>query len=207
MLRGSWNQAILYDVDWLTKNIKSLVDVEGAASEVQIKPFRFRIQIGNVIIKPSSELLIIEPQTAAPGILDEVMSVAAEIWEKLPHTPITAIGHNYGFRLDEDDYYLSDDTRLDDLVKKQLPEQISSTLRQTTNYAYRNGLEFTDKEYILNIFYEHKRGNTRSLEFNFHYDVKNCEQEQINSIISSFSENYALAQDLADNMIKRRTND
>lgn len=143
----------------------------------------------------------------APGLLDKVAKAGIEIWDKLPHTPITAVGHNFGFLLDVDDYYLTDDTHLDDLVRKNLPKNMSKTLEPTKNFVYRNGFEFSGKDYVLNIIYEQNRENMRTLEYNFHYNVQNSDKEQIRSMITSFSENYALAQEIADKMIVRRISD
>ena len=201
-IQGAWNQAIL-NPEWLVKHVPSLSEPsEQPVVEMMLFPFRIRVAIEDVFIKPSQEFLVIEPRNSAPDIFERISKIGEEIYEQLQHTPITAIGHNFAFTLDAEESFIFNHTSQDEFFKDSLPDDLSASLESDTASQLRYSLNFTDKQYTLNVTFESEADGTRRLHLNFHHDLPSRTPKEVNEFLTSFVENYATVDNLKNTMIK-----
>lgn len=91
---GSWNLAI-FSLDWLGKNLFKKEDV---TIEFALAPkFPARLSANKVRITPSADSILFAPTDLSDKHLISTEQVACNLLTLLPHTPITAIGINFGF--------------------------------------------------------------------------------------------------------------
>ena len=194
---GRWNQAILTP-DWLTKNVRSLSNQAAPNPEFQmpLTPLRVRLGFPDFYIKPEIDQLIIESRHDTSVAFGKMSQTLKEICEKLSHTPISAIGHNFTFLLNEQErLHGLDFLAIENTVKENLRNintDVGTIARSSSQFVC--GLEMQDKPYTLNLHIEHTNENARIVQFNFHYVVgETTERQSINEIIDNFERNYAVS--------------
>ncbi len=201
-IAGAWNQAIL-NPDWLVKHVPSLSEPSAPpAVEMTIFPFRIRVAFEDVFIKPSQESLVIEPRKSDSDTLEKISKISEEIYKQLQHTPVTAIGHNFAYTLDSDESFTSTNTNIDEPFKDNLPGDLSASIEPDIASQLRYSLNFTDKQYTLNLTLENKVDGTRMLHFNFHHNLRSRTIEEVNVLLTSFLESYDIANNFKNKMIK-----
>lgn len=156
---GRWNVAI-FSPAWLSKNVLQSKDV---TLEVGIEPgLPRRVTGDNVVLIPTNSRLILAPNDLGDGTLCRMEQVACKVLELLTHTPISAVGINYGYRI----------SPLTEELRAKLPVILS------TEFAKEN-LSIRSREYkwtfqydqeTLNVTYQ-SDGEEATILFNFHKDV------------------------------------
>lgn len=99
VLRGSWNLALLTP-EWVAKTLYATEELE---VEVALKPaaHRMRYFYEDALFIPEAERVIIGMRRYREGLQLENEALAVRLLEELPHTPLVAIGVNYGFSVSE----------------------------------------------------------------------------------------------------------
>jgi hypothetical protein len=94
VLAGSWNPRI-FSAEWLSKHIFGENELQVEFPDEPFAPYRFTAR--NVRITPSTHFVALVALDYGDATLRELERQARVILETLPHTPISAIGVNYGF--------------------------------------------------------------------------------------------------------------
>lgn len=109
------------------------------------------------------------PQQENEQCYENITSLSLGIYEKLPHTPISNIGHNISYQLVENERFK--------LFKTDLLGTYREFHDENLKTEYFNSLQIkhtiTFENYILNLTYDMDQ-ERNVLAFNFHYDVKNA---------------------------------
>ncbi len=164
---GSWNPAIIEPV-WVTRELPWLknpgqVEVQVA---VGISPAAVRFRLEDVLIQPTPGRLELYAQKEEVSVYERMSKIAVEIAARLPHTPITAIGHNIAYVLSEEEEFVKlPGNDLDDLQEwyRSVAEAIAvNSCKMTHTIQY--------DDHIINIAYVVGR-QERGIEFNYHYAV------------------------------------
>jgi len=161
---GAWNPAIIQP-SWLKKEFPHIIKEDTATIQAVLgssAPLQFEIE-KKVIIASSHSNLTFTPQKVDDETLDFISKLSSGIQEKLPHTPITAAGCNFVFKLGENEYFKIDDLEKNDTLNEfynnlSLPELTSKNVHHT--------LAFED--YCLNIRYSYN-GRNKIIQYNYDY--------------------------------------
>lgn len=164
VILGKWNKYIL-SPEWSAGNIFNLekLRVEFGIS-VDLPP---RYIGSDVRMTPSEDTVIFTALEHTDEALAKIEEYASSLFEKLPYTPIGAFGINFGFVEKAGSgslssiFDLTDDTKL---VESGCSIKQKSISRQ---------LNFSEKTLNLTIA---QLNSEIAFEFNFHYDVKNCQE-------------------------------
>ena len=93
---GTWNTSI-FSVAWLGKNVFGAREL---LLEVGTEPgVPRRVTADDVVVIPSDSRLIVVPKNLEETTLVKAERVACKILELLKHTPINAVGVNFGYRV------------------------------------------------------------------------------------------------------------
>lgn len=103
IIAGSWNPAILNDPNWFGRSILELppgqnfnMNLEMAVAEQSIRKLSF---LGiSFIASPQALVFFIDPTDAESG--NRAISTARKVLEVLMHTPVSGIGFNFQFLLE-----------------------------------------------------------------------------------------------------------
>lgn len=173
VITGRWNVAI-FNPAWLGKNVFQSDEI---MLEVGIEPGLPRRLTGdNVVVIPTNSRLMLAPSDLEEGTLLRMEQVAYKILSLLQHTPVNALGINYGYKI----------SPLTQELRDKLPVLLSTELG-------REGLVMRSREYKWTVQYENRTlnincksdGDEANILFNFHLDVTDTEvaAENINGKI------------------------
>jgi len=92
---GQWNPAI-FSPDWVARN---LVHEDSIETQIAVGPIarNVRYQTTNLLVIPQQDRLIIGCRNVEAATLIEMERCARTALELLSHTPINAVGINFGF--------------------------------------------------------------------------------------------------------------
>ena len=169
VLNGAWNPAILAP-DWVAEHV---LNKKGEDLPVVIDmpaPFTggpWRLHIDGIIYVPHRNRLLVSPDLAITS--DTLRSTAGfvkSVLSKLPHTPISAMGHNFGYEEESpSDLQLSLVTAPKSILIDRITSEQVDISRQETVTQFR----LADCSLNLKFYYE---GGKFYAEFNFHYAEK-----------------------------------
>ncbi len=94
VINGHWNRMI-FTPDWIGKKIFNVPKVERLLSMAPVSPIIYRTD--DIILSAAEEKLIISLRKLNEVCMTDAESKALTILKLLPHTPISAIGVNFGF--------------------------------------------------------------------------------------------------------------
>jgi len=158
---GLWNTYI-FSPDWLAK---SLLGREEIAIEFLIatgKP-QVRFSTDQLIFAAVEDKIVIAPKDSKDQTLSEVERVAKRLIELLPHTPVSGIGINMGFTVDE-----------------LPPAVLRSFALEDTHKLSAEGITIENTDIVRRLRTEDELVNLRiasgatsspELHFNFHRDI------------------------------------
>ncbi|HEB30155.1 MAG TPA: hypothetical protein ENI15_04685 [Spirochaetes bacterium] len=193
VIAGNWNLGILTP-DWIIKEfpdkIKQKKDVP---IEVSIGIGSIRFTIDDIIIQPNLNRLDLITNIEDDLHYNKIMDIALGIVQKLPHTPLSAIGHNISYYLTTETFKFFDEEKLD-LFEDRYKEIIKNTV--FNSQQIKHSLDFED--HILNIIYEVNRKKSH-VNFNFNYKVS--DRKKIESYISSFKENISSSKNIFKKLV------
>ena len=175
--------------------------------EFQFFPQQMRIGLGHLFIFPSPERLAITINTDDPEVFDTIGAIAEQIYQKLPHTPIKAIGHNFSFILDKaesfkDGVCFEAGNNIASSINLALPDADTQLIKNNLQSSFK----ISDQSYILNVSqYYSGKPDEDSVSFNFHYVTDDYDQERYVKTLLAFSKNHEQAKKFKDQVLKGGT--
>jgi hypothetical protein len=169
VIAGSFNPAILTP-SWIGKNVLDppvvdefpvyvIAPIMGAAP-----PAKF--SLSGFTYSPGYQFLTFYTDGMDAAASERVCDVAARILNLLPHTPITGIGFNFGFRDDHPSVQL--------LRLLAISPTFADALGQGAEVVGRNWLNVASWGAALVTLQTGIRGSDYSLDLNFHYSSQDA---------------------------------
>lgn len=166
VLAGNWNVAI-FSPHWLSKNLFHSDSITLEFPLVPGLPPRFTAE--GVIIFPSSDRVIFAPRTLTDELLTKTEKMACELLNLLQHTPITAVGVNFGF-----------------IEKEPTQELLVHFVDKDAALLADAGFEIIERTFARKLIYQGQQINLSTkielneikVDLNFHTDVQSAEQAQ-----------------------------
>ena len=178
---GIWNLGILTP-QWYAKEFPDLIkQKEFSSVEIEIGTGALKIPVEDIVINPNPGKLIFFSQNDNASKFELIEKLAKGTVEKLPHTPITALGHNISYFTDEKKFRLFNPDILDkceDFYKKEVSVSSLNTQRTIHSLSHEN--------FTLNLTYEFTR-KKNFVSFNYHYEVSGI--DKIQEYILDFKKN------------------
>ena len=194
VLVGFWNKGILTP-DWLKDQFPSIITDTDITVEIAFGPKpQITLNTSDMLIVPSSSRLVIHSKSKSNKTNEKIVKLTNGIIELLPHTPITAIGHNIAYSCDKElhlnFFNNNDDDGIYDYYKKKFEGDLISQ-RFTHCVAY--------EEKKLNISYNILK-EKMIIEFNFSYQINNI-SNKIN-VVNDFIKNLNFSKKIMDKVVK-----
>lgn len=209
VIAGSWNPAILTP-EWvlihgLNKTLDGTNKITAAIPVGYLFQFpRFELEDLSFIAR--TDALVFFPTATEEGRLAILETVAKCTLEKLCHTPITGIGHNFEFQ---------DDTPNPDLLghfslaQQHIVDVMPDGFSVASN-EIKTSIKHATEDVIINISSSFDGGRL-GVKFNFHYPVDSTTKalEILNSDaeFKSLYKNYLIAKDLTSQLYGEVTDD
>lgn len=160
---GNWNVSI-FSPGWVGKNI---FDEKTVTLEVGIgAELRRRLTVNDVIVIPQSSRLMVTPNVIDDKTLERMEDAVCKILGLLSHTPVSAVGVNFGFRVKP----LTDSlSKIPAVLTEELASEGLAIESRETKWTVGYG---STREKILNL--SAQIGKDEALiKFNFHSDTEN----------------------------------
>lgn len=202
IILGSWNQAIL-NVNWIRENIDSLKN-ESPIVQAQYPtfPIPIRLEYENLYIMPEQASLVLRPKNETSEAMKSIKIVSQEILKLLPHTPISAIGHNFSYTLESNELFKQVELELDKNLKESITSHGDLVFEQIDYTKKSFGLKFADKSYDLNLsFINNIISKTLQINFNYHYNMAGKPPENLLETLSKFVENFECSGNIVSNSV------
>lgn len=162
---GNWNMAIL-NPDWVASEI---LEKEQVGIEALIGPGMpsYRYISDEFIIIPRPDRVTISSTLTTPASLNRVESLACTVLEKLPVTPISAIGVNFGY-MEEEVIELAEIFAISDRMK------IADAGLDVFESTIVRSMKFDEK--MLNLRISQKEDGNIRIHLNYHKAVSSAEE-------------------------------
>ena len=198
MLLGSWNSAIL-NPKWLSEKVFDIKE-ETYNMEISMDMFlKTRIKIQDIYFMPTQNNLTIFTSNNVKDVQESfklIEKATKKIFELLPFTPISAIGHNFIYELGESEVFSLElhfqGANYSALYKKMSGKPIESSLVKHTIVL--------DEDNLVQLNINYKTETKKTLELNYHYKVDN-NNDKIKYSLSRYFLNYQHSQNVVDNLI------
>jgi hypothetical protein len=160
---GDWNPAIIQP-KWLKEQFSRLVpdDVPLIFTTVGGTP-SVVLDLGAFLLDPNGGRVIVTPKTSDEDTWSLISELMSGISKKLEHTPISAAGCNFTYRLDEGEKFEIEESKYsndaNEYTKMELTNCIERTIQRTFSFEdYNINLAFlsSEKEQILRINYHYQ---------------------------------------------------
>jgi hypothetical protein len=167
VLVGNWNQYIL-EPGWIGREIfeEGKIQVEFAINTGS--PPRYT-SATNIRMIPSDERVVFIALSPSDETLEKMESMVIKLFQKLPYTPLTSFGINFGFVEDIGDFSLP---VMFEFPDKDLLIEHGALIKKS---SVKRSLIIEDR--ILNLSLD-CNGKNVFLNFNFHYPVKGTSEAQ-----------------------------
>ena len=175
---GKWNQAILTH-EWILKEFPGNFKQKETPIEYSFDINAFRFTIDNILIQPTSRSLILFAEKLEEKLYKKISGLASGIVDKLPHTPIIAIGHNIAYYSKKVNFF--NYSKLDDLQEEYKKKITTGVIN---SQQIKHSIEFED--HVLNLSFNINRKKC-FIDFNYHYPIKSISNKT--EIINKFKEN------------------
>jgi len=201
VLLGSWNSAIL-NPKWLSEKVFDIKE-ETYNMEISMDMFlKTRIKIQDIYFMPTQNNLTIFPSNNVKDVKESfklIEKATQKIFELLPFTPISAIGHNFIYELGESEVFSLElhfqGANYSALYKKISGKPIESSLVKHTIVL--------DEDNLVQLNINYKTETKKTLELNYHYKVDD-NNDKIKYSLSRYFLNYQHSQNVVDNLIMKR---
>lgn len=180
VIAGIWNLGILTP-QWYAKEFPDLIKQKEFSTEIQIGIGALRFTVENIIINPTPDKLIFFSKSSESAQYELIEKLALGTITKLPHTPITALGHNISYFSNGEKFRLFESGILDkneEFYKKEVAVIALNSQSVKHSLSYEN--------YSLNLTYDFNR-KKNFVSFNYHYEVSNI--DKIKECILDFRKN------------------
>ncbi|TET35853.1 MAG: hypothetical protein E3J72_10130 [Planctomycetota bacterium] len=185
LINGAWNPAI-FTIEWLSENFSSLLANHEFETQMRLGgPSEFRQKVIHknkeyeVNIYPNPSRLLFQPEQVNEKSLGFIQELSSQIVHTLEHTPLTAAGSNFVYRLTQGERFCANEIERSEKQKETFAiaglEELTSKKLQYT---------FSFPEYEINIIYNFL-GDSKTLQYNFHYEHKQV--LAIENVISDFA--------------------
>jgi len=147
---------------------------------------RTKTTIRNINFIPTPDRLTISPNIDDSGVFKLIGEKSEILCKKLPHTPISSLGHNFSYELEDEERFTLEldftSSSFSDLYK-----QIKATPKQESVLAHSLLIE-KDPDVVLHVSF-HARDGKRTLQLNYHYEIKD-DIEKAQKVLGNFYDNY-----------------
>lgn len=193
---GAWNTAILTP-EWVVQRVDWLKTREEIPIEVSIGiPQNIRFRVHGVIVQPTSNRLDLIAEEELSETYDLIARMATSIVERLPHTPIRAVGHNLSFDLEEGERFKAIPGTDLDSVQEQYRRIDGGNV--VNAIQVKHAVE--SSSFTLNVTYALTR-KTLVLDLNYHYPV--IEGVDVAGILNEFPDNIHAGNELAQHLVEK----
>ena len=187
---GAWNPAIITPI-WLRQQFPEFFPGDQYQAQFIAGPaVSVRFTVNDLQIDPSNGRLVLSCAIDDQGKFESLPRLATAISERLPHTPVAAVGFNFVFEAAQRTVLA-----IDQFLDEQRQDRFYTDLGLTSRIERRVTHAFALPQSTLNLTYEYKPERT-TLVFNFHYNVTNS--QQVRDALASFAEVLSEARRLAD---------
>lgn len=159
-------------------------------------PHVLKVRIDNLNFTVSNDRVVISPTHAGDETLKKLNSIADKLFSKLPYTPITAIGHNYTYELEDNEEFLLG-VNFSSKDYSQLYKGIDANITNESELKHSVKLN-SDTDLILNIKY--KIDLKKYINLNFHYQV-DLKKNIVENNINKFYNNYLKSKEILNSLI------
>lgn len=183
---GAWNIAILTP-DGIRKRLFNAP--EGTPVDIQVavdRPAPHRVHYNSLTVSPSSEMLIISVDQCNVQSLKRACEVGARALSQLPETPLSAVGINFRYRIDE----LPND--LLTLIDPPIDELFSDRNYIISRRSIQRGLELQPG--VINLELGHEQTTEGTILLNFNLDSQ--DRGSIEQWLSKVQEFFDKSQEL-----------
>jgi hypothetical protein len=196
---GAWNLAIL-NPRWIATEILKLPEKTQIPIEMAIGPsISLKASISDLFITPGSDRIIISPAREDKALFQVADKIINDLYATLPHTPITAIGYNFSYELEEGEEFAIaisfEATRFSDVFKTFGAAAGSSSMIQHSLALYE------DAYVVLNLVQKMEE-TKKSVAMNYHYQTNN-DKKQIENSLNKFLSSYKHSQAAISKLIKK----
>jgi hypothetical protein len=166
VLAGNWNLAI-FSPNWLSKNLFGSESITIEFPLVPGLPPRFTVE--GIVILSSTDRVMLAPKMLTDEAIKRTEDMACKLLNLLPHTPISALGVNFGF-----------------LEKEPSDELLQHFVDRDEALLADAGFEILIRTFSRKLVYQGQHINLSTIvepkevkfDLNFHTDVQNAEQAQ-----------------------------
>lgn len=160
---GAWNPAIVQP-QWLKKEFPTLIPERFNVQVVAGVVSAFKIEfLDEFVLDPNGGRLVFIPKKLNDVTLKKIAELGRGIQHLLNHTPITAAGCNFVFRLEADEFFKLEKIETDEDIEG-LYENIEGG--NLISRSISHGI--SQEDHTMNVAYEFK-GQAKLLRINFDY--------------------------------------
>lgn len=182
---GGWNINILQP-PWMAQQ---LFEPAGKKFDVEMAVgagMQLRVRINDLYILPGIDRIIFNPVREDEDLFSLADTVAAKLFEILPHTPIDGIGYNFAYSLDDsENFAISDNFKGEN--RNDVYNRFNASATSATVLQHSVLVEVFPIA-LLNIIYKYDK-NSRVLTLNYHYQL-DCKRDKIKSALNHFTKCY-----------------
>ncbi len=193
VIKGSWNLGILTP-EWFIKEFYPDYSQEKIPVELALGTNNIRFTIEDILIQPAQDRLNLFAKKEENSVYESISNLADKVFNKLPYTPIKAVGHNCEIKLSKNDTFKDLEgwnlDQIQDLYKNKTDSSAVNSVQ------IKHSIEYTD--HLLNLTYSIGRSEN-FLGFNFHYDINLS--TNIENTIKEFPKNIEKAEKIASELI------
>ncbi len=186
---GKWNVNI-FSPDWVSMHLFDKKEGDQIKLELQVgSDFSMRLLDEDILIYPLQDKLIIGVANNNEETLDRATNISKKVLSILSHTPIRAIGINFGFTFDDE---------LDKLTTLFALSDNSSFATggyQINESSIRRSINHQDEVINFSI----TRNEHYVFDFNFHRDVQSS-SDALAAIDDGFRPRLAVIKDVCKNV-------
>jgi hypothetical protein len=193
---GAWNPAIIQPV-WLKKHFPTRTPPEIKLQFVTGGIFSFRLDFGDFFLEPVIGRLVFIPKQLDEKTLEKIADLSNGIIEKLEHTPITAAGCNFVFKLETNEHIDVEQMEPDDKIKSLYPNMRAGNTFVSKSMVHT----FSFEDYQINFKYD-LNSKSRILFINYHYPQPSA--DSMKKAANSLVQHYKDASEMVKNLIKTK---
>ncbi len=194
VILGTWNLGILTP-EWFKEQFPEIVKEKEIPIEVALGVNSFRFVVNSIQINPSTNKLVLNPKKLDRKYFKISADLAVGIIDKLPHTPIFAVGNNISFLLENEKFKLFNDSRI-----QEHHEFYKSILKSSELDAWQMKDSLSFENYILNITYDYSK-QKKIINFNYHYPIVN--KGKIKDYLAEFPNNITKAEEILKELMEK----
>ncbi len=193
VINGSWNLGILTP-EWFIEEFYKENSQKKIPVELALGTNSIRFTIDDILIQPAQDRLNLFAKKEENSVYESISNLSDKVFNKLPYTPIKAVGHNCAIKLSKNDTLKNlegwDLDQLQELYKNKADSSAVNSVQ------IKHSIEYTD--HLLNLTYSIGRSEN-FLEFNFHYDINLSTKTE--EVIKEFPKNIEKANRIANELI------